>query len=109
MSLQTIFRWENGQRSPRAEDLTKLANALGVSPAKLLSGETDTPERAAPPAPEPEPVKVETQTQTRDRGELFFRFPDGGELRLPDTPENKVMFREIVTQRLNASAKGREC
>lgn len=54
VSMQTIFRWENGQRSPRAEDLARLAAALNTTVA-YLSGETDDPARSAPaeqPLPE---------------------------------------------------------
>ena len=91
----TIWRWENDKATPSAAIMPLLASALNTTVA-YLSGETDNPERAAPP----EIVKVETQTQTRDRGELFFRFPDGSELRLPDTPENKAMFKEMVSEGL---------
>lgn len=34
----TIRRWEAGEFAPRADDITKLASALHVSEAELLSG-----------------------------------------------------------------------
>lgn len=40
VSTQTISRWENGDREPRASDLQSLAEALGVSVAWLLGGDT---------------------------------------------------------------------
>ena len=42
----TIARWERAEVSPRGTSLTKLAQGLGISPAELFTGETDTPERA---------------------------------------------------------------
>lgn len=40
VSAQTVSRWENGDREPRASDLSALADALGVSVAWLLGGDT---------------------------------------------------------------------
>lgn len=38
VSIKTVQRWEFGERSPRAEDITKLASALHVTEAELLNG-----------------------------------------------------------------------
>ena len=43
VALQTVFRWESGERAPRAPEIRRLASALGVSEAELLNG----PEEAA--------------------------------------------------------------
>jgi transcriptional regulator with XRE-family HTH domain len=37
----TIRRWENGTREPRASDIKKLCEVLGVSEAELLNGPTE--------------------------------------------------------------------
>jgi transcriptional regulator with XRE-family HTH domain len=37
----TIRRWETGLREPRASDIQKLCEVLGVSEAELLNGPTD--------------------------------------------------------------------
>lgn len=53
----TIARWERDEVSPRGTSLAKLAKGLQVTPAELLSGETDNPGRAsaaATPAELPE-------------------------------------------------------
>lgn len=50
VSLQTVFRWENGLRSPRAEDLEKLAKTLGTSVGYLMGiDEADAPARPIAP------------------------------------------------------------
>ena len=33
---QTVWRWENGSRSPRRRDLSRIAEKTGLSPAELL-------------------------------------------------------------------------
>lgn len=48
----TIARWERGELDPRGTSLAKLAKALQVSPADLLTGETDMPDRGASAAGE---------------------------------------------------------
>ena len=37
--INTLVRWENGSREPRASDLTKLAQLLQCSEAELLNGQ----------------------------------------------------------------------
>ena len=36
VSLKTIQRWENGERSPRIEEMTRLAEALKISSSYLM-------------------------------------------------------------------------
>ena len=36
--LNTLSRWESGQREPRASEIAKLCKVLGVSEAELLRG-----------------------------------------------------------------------
>lgn len=36
--LITVFRWENGERIPRADDLNRLAAVFGVSTDELING-----------------------------------------------------------------------
>ena len=101
--VNTIRRWEHDKQAPDAKKLELLARALDTTVA-YLSGETDNPERQTVidaadvnvKTPERDIVKIETQT--RDRGELIFTLPNGSELRLPDTPENKVWFHDIVAE-----------
>ena len=99
----TIWRWENQRANPNKNAMSRLASALNTTVA-YLTGETDAPDRPAPMERQAEPEPVKLETQTRDRGELFFRFPDGGELRLPDTPENKALFEKMVAQRLTVAS-----
>jgi|GEM_PF-1674753 len=47
ITLQTISRWEKGEREPKAGELKRIASALGVSIAYLM-GEEDTIEVSTP-------------------------------------------------------------
>ena len=40
-SVDTLQRWENGTREPRASDITKLCAILGCSESDLLNGPRD--------------------------------------------------------------------
>ena len=42
VALQTVFRWEAGERSPRAEEIRRIAAALHVTEAELLNGPEET-------------------------------------------------------------------
>ena len=88
----TIARWERDEVSPRGTSLAKLANALQVSPAALLTGETDELERAAP-----EPVKAAStpaipEAPSDCSGRLVIRQGDLY-INLPDTPEGYSVLR----------------
>ena len=111
MSTKSIQRWEYGERPPHADIIPQLAEALHTTVAYLM-GLEDAPapgqESPEPPSKEPEkepadtPDMVKVDTQTRDHGELYYRFANGSEVRLPDTPENKVLFEKLITQGLGA-------
>ena len=104
--VNTIRRWEQDKQYPDANKLSRLASALNTTVA-YLTGETDEPERSAPTEtdekkPEAAPAVPKGKEGTWNRGELYYRFPNGGELRLPDTPENKGLFEKLITQGLSA-------
>ena len=105
----TVFRWEAGDRSPRAEELQKLAEALNTTSAYLL-GETDDPRPAASKGEaetkaqaqtEPEQLLIEDKGAgykdvSASRGVLEYEFKDGRKIKLPDTSDNRAFFQEIV-------------
>lgn len=43
VTVDTVQKWESGERAPRANRLTTLSGILGVSAAWLLSGEGSAP------------------------------------------------------------------
>ena len=111
ISYMTVRRWETLKRAPSTAIMPKLAEALHTSVAYLMEledGPAPGQEPLEPPSKEPEkepadtPDMVKVDTQTRDHGELYYRFANGSEVRLPDTPENKVLFEKLITQGLGA-------
>jgi transcriptional regulator with XRE-family HTH domain len=67
-SVQTISRYENGEREPVASDLQKLASILRTSTAYLL-GETDDP---SPPHAAPQHSNIVITV-----GDVRMEFPQG--------------------------------
>lgn len=100
VSPMTLRRWEWGQRSPRAEELQKLSEVLGVPVSYLMGLDTD----AAPVVIEHDtPVQIkavapQTQTKTENRGILSYTFKNGEKLELPATPEYVPQFWAFVNR-----------
>ena len=79
----TIARWERDELDPRGASISKIADALKVSPAELLNGEIDN-NLGQEPTYTPQP-------KTEDRGMLTYEI-NGQKLQVPDTPENAGAF-----------------
>ena len=101
----TIRKWEKGQRSPRAEELAKLAFALNTTVA-YLTGETDDPGRVEAGSIEPteqnSAVDV-SQIKTEDRGMLTYEL-NGQKLQVPATPEYAAQFWARVDKLMGTQA-----
>ena len=94
VSLKTVQRWEAEQRSPRMEEIQKLATVLGVPVTELLS---DSPAELPPmPAPVPEQDKPAEEP-------LVYEWGGKNRIALPNTPETRELFRQLV-QSVIASA-----
>ena len=102
----TISRWERNKIGVGNKYIVKLAQALDTPVAYLMDLETDASEHRKPvDKVEPvqgeinfEPVdKVDTARKTSvDKGTLRYKFSNGQEIDVPNTPENAAMFWEIV-------------
>ena len=91
VSLKTIQRWEAAQRSPRMEEIQKLAEVLKVPVAELLS---DSPT----PAPVMQVIPTqEKSTQERNTGMLTITFENGRKIEVPATPEGYAFLREVAS------------
>lgn len=102
--VNTVIRWEKDTRLPDADKLKKIADVLNTT-VSYLTGEVDIPEHNTQ-----KEIHIENsmpiskiETKTRDTGELYFKFPNGGELKLPATSEYAAMFERLVTQKLNTN------
>lgn len=115
VSLKTIQRWENGERSPRMREMEKLGKILeeplsyfvGTSNAdegfavNLLPATSDSTDNS-----KVEPV--DSLDNGRDilmdnkAGHLIFRHGDII-VDIPDTPENKNLYWRVVEKMLSSS------
>lgn len=98
----TVWRWENDKAIPDANTVIKIAEALKTSVAYLL-GEIDTPS----------PIKQEidnkntkdaeadnriTSNKTASNGSLIYEWGGTHRIEIPDTPQNQIWFRELMTR-----------
>ena len=91
ISEMTVRRWESGQRSPRMEEIQKLAEVLKVPVSELLS---DSPVPAVPTL-QVIPTQ-EKSTQERNTGMLVITFENGRKIEVPATPEGYAFLREVA-------------
>lgn len=88
VSIDTVRRWEQGKRTPNADKLKPIADALDTTIA-YLTGDTNTPERTQS-APKERSVQ-------EDRGILSYTFSNGERLEVPATQEGYAFLREAIS------------
>ena len=71
VSSKTIQRWESGERSPRLEEIEKLAEALGTTVGALM-GETPEPEAAPKNPNENLPINNTPENETPEYLDLGY-------------------------------------
>lgn len=94
-SIAAYKRWEGGSVSPQVSEVIKIAQILNTTVAYLVGEE---------PAPTEPVVNVKEENITKTENVaavLSYTGPCGEHLELPDTPENREIFRTIVTQMIS--------
>ena len=100
VSLKTVQRWENGERSPRMEEIESLSNAL-KKPLSYFIGNTEKELVSELPKSTPEDGRdILTDNKA---GHLIFRH-GSTVVDLPDTPENKTLYWQVVEKMLSTSS-----
>lgn len=100
VSLKTVQRWENGERSPRMEEIENLSNAL-KKPLSYFIGNTEKELVSELPKSTPEDGRdILTDNKA---GHLIFRH-GSTVVDLPDTPENKTLYWQVVEKMLSTSS-----
>ena len=90
ISVMTVRRWEWGQRTPRAEELQKLAEALGTTTDYLLNGE-----KSVMASVEVESAEL-AQATMKKSGNMLVYERNGERMELPPTQESYAIFKEIA-------------
>lgn len=96
----TLIRWEHGDRSPTADKVKELADALGTTPDYLLADSGELPPDSKNASKEKDSVPY-TQTQNINKGMLIYDLGNGKKIELPPTEASYSFLREIATQALN--------
>ena len=89
----TLRRWESGERSPNAEDLMNLTQALNVSISELM-GENDENMTQK---------KIPISSSKITKGMLVYE-RDGERLELPPTEEGYLIMNHIASAIVNRTA-----
>lgn len=100
VSLKTIQRWENGERSPRADEMNRLAEALKVSPGYFLDGADDN-------LALPEGIterKNTNMTRERNTNMAVITLDGGRRVEAPATPEGYAFLKEVFAMSLAGAA-----
>ena len=101
--VNTLVRWERGDRMPTADKLKELANILGTTSDYLLS-ETDTH------APNSESVSASAETpipytqEQINKGMLVYTLSNGERIELPPIKESYDFLRDIALKTASAGA-----
>ena len=97
VSLKTIQRWENGERSPRLDEITKLAEALKVSSNYLMEQEETL-------SPLQETISQLEKERERDTNMAVITLKDGNRVQAPATPEGYAFLERMFAMALSGKA-----
>ncbi len=95
--VNTIVRWERGDRTPTANKLKELADALSTTPSELLSSEEIVPKEIVPRT-KPE-VKKEIVPYTQEqvnKGMLVYVLSNGERIELPPSQASYDFLRDMA-------------
>ena len=102
VSLKTIQRWENGERSPRMGEIESLSKAL-EKPLSYFIDIDDTDKKVMPETLLSAPDDGRDIMTDNKAGHLIFRHGNTI-VDLPDTPENKGLYWRVVEKMLSFPA-----
>lgn len=100
VSLKTVQRWENGERSPNTLVMPKIAEALNTTVGYLMGIEDNRTVEPTKPSNELSPIMGEDKS---DANNLVYEWGGGHKLRLPNTPETRKLFQEIVMRSMTVT------
>ena len=90
VSLKTVQRWENGERTPRIGDIQRIAQVLNIPASELLNNDT---EENAPASPQTASASSPDSTKNDD---LVYEWGGDRRIVVPNTPETRAMFERIM-------------
>ena len=90
VSLKTVQRWENGERTPRIGDIQRIAQVLNIPASELLNNDT---EENAPASPQTASASSPDSTRNDD---LVYEWGGDRRIVVPNTPETRAMFERIM-------------
>ena len=95
VSLKTVQRWESGERSPRAEEIRRLATGLNV-PAEYFISTDETSSSMSPIPMQILPMKENTAREM-NTGMAILTLENGKKVEAPATPEGYAFLERVLT------------
>ena len=95
--LNTIVRWERGDRNPTADKLKRLADALCTTPSELLSSEEIVPQDVVPKLKSEEKKEIVPYTREQEnKGMLVYVLSNGERIELPPSQASYDFLRDMA-------------
>ncbi len=88
VSTKTVQRWENGERSPRLEEMTKLAEVLNV-PVTYFTEDSSVP------------VLMKNEQSERKQNIAVITLENGRKVEAPATPEGYAFLERLFAMSLS--------
>lgn len=82
VTSKTLGHWEHGKYIPKAEDINNIAQALNIPITELLDNS--------------EPSSPQTEPEADQETKLIYEWGGNHRVVLPNTPETRELFREIM-------------
>ena len=86
VSSKTLQHWEAGKYTPKTESIRNIAQALNVPVSELLDDSS---------VPSADYQLLQSSSQPAPENALVYEW-EGHRVALPNTPETRELFREIV-------------
>ena len=99
VSLKTVQRWESGERSPRFEEINKLADSLNV-PISYLVNSDDTTEQSTMSQIHVIPTKDSSSRET-NTGMAILTLKSGEKIEVPANSEGFKFLKELFSMSHN--------
>ena len=102
VSLKTVQRWENGERSPRMEEMNRIAQGLNISINDLLDSSPENKDNL-PITIIPSQNKT-SHSQETNTGMAIMTLQDGHKFEVPATPEGYAFLTNLFTMSLHQAS-----
>lgn len=100
VSLKTVQRWENGERSPRIEEINKLAHSLNVPVSYFVSSDDNSEQSTSSPIHVNPTKDISSTCHETNTGMVILTLENGKKVEAPATPEGFAFLEKLFAMSL---------